>query len=64
MTKQAGKAIASFRQAGVQIEITPAMIEAGVTALVEWQNQGQPSWESCVEAIYLLMRRAACPDRT
>lgn len=48
------------REPDLQIEITPAMIEAGVVALVDHED-ASPAFQA--EVVFLAMRKAQCAPR-
>lgn len=43
------------RQAGGQIKVTPAMIEAGATELFSWEFSGD---DECMREVYIAMEKA------
>ena len=51
--------LSDSRQAGATIEITPAMVEAGVMAYLAWDEASNPWLESLVIAIFQQMCREA-----
>jgi len=45
------------RQADTDVEITPAMIEAGVNALVDWEDSSNPHAADCVRSICIAVEK-------
>lgn len=47
------------RQAGAEIQVTPEMVEAGVSVLKEWQESDDWDYRAFVTRIYRVMSRGA-----